>query len=550
MQCPTCGSTTAGTLDRCANCGTPTAAAPARDLGGATALDGPARPGGGEAFGERTVVVPGPGFGGQDGMPLSAPPAASPTTAASAASGPSANGFSVPSGPSGPAANGFSGPSGNGEGGGGDVPPPPVPAWASSEPAAADPESTAAWVFDPAESGEHQQAPPADPHPAEMKTIIAPSPAAAAAAQNWQDGAAENPAESIVPESWYAKPRRPDEQAEQSGPQQWQPQHTVADQGWGQQPPPPPGGFGQPGAGEQPTTMLDGGGLSPSAPGGFGQQQDFGQQPGFGQQQGFGQQPGFGQDAGFGHDPGFGGPGGGFGQQGYEQGGFDQGGFDQGGFGQQGFQGAPPSGSRKKKPGKPLLIGVGALVAAAAVAVTVVMWPTGGKGGASPNSSKSPVAQKSKLPADDAAREQAGALNAILNASADTKRTLVKGLGQSRKCEDLGAATDSFKLVAQRRQNQLKRTAALKVDKLANGEKLRSSLRDSLQASLDVDQALLTWATQSQKGCKGKPKPDAAHAPGRADAERRATSSKKSFVDLWNPVARKTGQPARHWTGV
>ncbi|MEV4255364.1 hypothetical protein AB0J52_19605, partial [Spirillospora sp. NPDC049652] len=144
MQCPTCGSTTAGTLDRCANCGTPTGAAAAPGPGG---TPGNADPG----FGDRTVVVPGPlvpgpggqpsggpggppaGFGGgQPPMPLSAPPAMAP----------------APS---------------DGLAGGGDVPPPPAPAWAASEPAggpaAGDPESTAAWVFDPAESGEHQSAP-------------------------------------------------------------------------------------------------------------------------------------------------------------------------------------------------------------------------------------------------------------------------------------------------------------------------------------------------------------------------------------------------------
>ncbi|RMI31582.1 hypothetical protein EBO15_42460, partial [Actinomadura harenae] len=469
------------------------------------------------------------GFGGgQPGMPLAAPP----TLAVSPAEG--------------------------------SVPPPPAPSWAASSPGGpaggGDPESTAGWVFDPAESGEHPQAAPADPHPSDMKTIIAPSPAAARA-QNWQDGAAEQPAESIVPESWYAKPRRPDEPSEPAGPQQWQPQpqsqpQTVADQGWGQQPPPPGGGF--PNGGDQATAMITPGAVSPTPggfgqqqPGGFGQQQGFGQDAGFGQQQGgfgqdagFGQQGNFGQDAGFGQQGGFGQPQqGGFGQQG-----FDQGGFDQGGYGQQGFQGGAPSGGGKKN--KPLLIGVGALVAAAVVAVAVVLWPSGGKSNAGPGASNSPVAQKNKISVDSAAKQQADALNQILNASADTKRTLVKGLGQSRKCADLASAVGSFHEVAQRRQNQLKHTAALKVDKLEHGEKLRSSLHDSLQASLDVDSALLTWATQSQHGCKGKPKPDANHAPGRADAERRATTSKKSFVELWNPVARKTGQPSRRWTGV
>ncbi|HEU5028586.1 MAG TPA: hypothetical protein VFV01_26985, partial [Spirillospora sp.] len=99
-------------------------------------------------------------------------------------------------------------------------------------------------------------------------------------------------------------------------------------------------------------------------------------------------------------------------------------------------------------------------------------------------------------------------------------------------------------------QNQLNRTRNLKVGQLTKGEQLRTSLAQALQASLQVDQLLLHWAQQSRAHCHGKPKPDAAHVPGRAQGERRATLAKQRFVALWNPVAKKTGQPVRSWQRV
>ncbi len=61
---------------------------------------------------------------------------------------------------------------------------------------------------------------------------------------------------------------------------------------------------------------------------------------------------------------------------------------------------------------------------------------------------------------------------------------------------------------------------------------------------------LLKWAQANQRNCRGKPKPSAAHVPGRAAQERRATTAKKQFVVLWNPVAQKTDQPKRSWKRV
>lgn len=200
---------------------------------------------------------------------------------------------------------------------------------------------------------------------------------------------------------------------------------------------------------------------------------------------------------------------------------------------------------------KPLLIGVAALVAVALVAVAFVAWPSGGKDDTSPKASKSssrPVAQKEKI--SDAEKQQAEAMSAVLDASVDARRVLAGALGRAGRCKDLPAAVQGFQNAVQRRQNQLNRTRNLKVGQLTKGEQLRTSLSQALQASLQVDQLLLQWAQRSRAHCHGKPRPDAAHVPGRAQGERRATLAKQRFVAVWNPVARKTGQPVRSWQRV
>ncbi|TDD63688.1 hypothetical protein E1298_43400 [Actinomadura rubrisoli] len=348
---------------------------------------------------------------------------------------------------------------------------------------------------------------------------------------------------SIVPESWFAQPRKPQE-PDAEATQMWTPQAQPGDQSWGA--PMHAAGGGPQGE----ATMLDGtvlDGATQMAPGpamGSGMPADQGTRLDFnagpGQNGLMGAPPmGAGGPMGAGMPPmGPGGPMGG--QAGPGDPAFP------------GYQHQPPARSGGGT-SKPLLIAVSALVAVAVAAVAFVVWPSGdgsdpGAKPAKPRPGNTKVAQTNQIPS--ASRQQAGAMNAVLNASVDTRRVLAGALGRARTCKDLPTAIQGFQTVAQRRQNQLRRTQSLKLDKLSNGERLRGSLRQALQASLEVDQALLLWAQRNQRKCKGKPRPDAAHAPGRAVSEQRATLAKRQFVVLWNPVAKRTGQPQRSWQRV
>ncbi|GAA2615933.1 hypothetical protein SMC26_09705 [Actinomadura fulvescens] len=495
MQCPTCGTNTPATLGRCSNCDARLPAGPLE-----TPLSAPVSADV-EAIGDKTMMVPPP-------TPAWAPPPAAP-------------GGLPPAPPS-------------------SLPPPPAPSDGPSPassggfPAAsgalppADPESTAAWTFDPDEDDDGP-VPGAGGAPAGFGAASSPSPPPPPPPSWAGNGAGpspygtEPPAESIVPDSWFAPARTPDEQqidANATMVVQGQPQDQTRFDGN--------------------ATMLDQGMPHPNAPFPSGMDPN-GMQPGsmHGGMQPGGMQPGGMQPGGFPANGGFQGPGGPMGPSGMP--------VDPAYGGQ-----APPRSSGGVS--KPLIITVAVLVVVALVTVGLVVWPDGEK--KNPPAAKPPATNApNKKVSDDkplpvATKQQAATVHALLNASADTRRVLTVAIGKTRKCEDLPAAMEGFQRVAQRRQNQLRRTAGLKLDRLKRGEQLRAALRQSFQGSLEADQALMAWAQQAQQGCDGTPKPDAAQAPGRAAAERKATLAKKQLVRLWNPIAKQAGHSQRRWNGV
>ncbi|KAB2347867.1 hypothetical protein [Actinomadura rudentiformis] len=501
-----------------------------------------------EVVGDKTMMVPPPtpawapsqdaALGGLPPAPPSTlPPPPSP---AEGLSTPSSGGFPASSGGFPASSGGFQAASGS------------LPASSGGFPAAsgslppADPESTAAWTFDPDDDLEDDPAPGSGPGtggaPAAFGAAPPPPPPSwAGAGAGPSPYGTEPPAESIVPDSWFAPARTPDEQPQgaaqspqQQATQQWAPQQPPAGDSWSmdatqvalpahQQQQPLDASATMMDQGRPQfdgnATMLDQGMPHPNAP--FSPGMDpHGMQP-------HGMQPG-----------GYPGPGGPMGPHGMPV--------------DPAYGGQPPPRSSGGV-SKALVITVAALVVVALVTVGLVMWPEGEK---KPPAAKPPATTApNKKVSDDkplpvATKQQAMAVHRLLNASAQTRRELAAAIGKTRKCEDLPAAMTGFQGVAQRRQNQLRRTNGLKLDKLSRGEQLRAALRQSFQGSLEVDQALMTWAQQAQQNCNGKPKPDATQAPGRAAAERKATLGKKQLVKLWNPIAKKTGHPQRRWNGV
>ncbi|WP_121437339.1 hypothetical protein [Actinomadura pelletieri] len=424
-------------------------------------------------------------------------------------------------------------------------PAPASPPVAPSSPAPADDlEDTAAWTFVPDEDDASGgfSAPNALPAPSAWSGAQPALPAAEPANAAPTGFGTEPPperTESIVPDSWFAKPRKPDAQdvdvpdadATQiaSGPLGFGDdlEQTRTDPGIPMGAPPPmnqapmglepggPGQFGPPQLGPGPTGPA-GPKMLPAPMG----QAPFGQGP-------TGQGPG--------------GPGA-----------FAPAPMGQGGPGGDLMPGGRPPGKSGGAPSKPLIAAAAALVTVAVGAVVFVVWPSGDDPSEKPGPRKTPanrpVAQGEPIPAGT--KEQAVALNAVLDDSVGTRRILAGAITRAGKCATLPQAIQGFQKVAQQRQDQLARTRRLQVNELAKGERIRASLTEALTASLQVDQVLLQWAQRNQRDCRGKPRPSAAQVPGRAAIERRATAAKKRFVVLWNPVAKETGQPPRSWRRV
>jgi hypothetical protein len=196
--------------------------------------------------------------------------------------------------------------------------------------------------------------------------------------------------------------------------------------------------------------------------------------------------------------------------------------------------GYPPG--EQNRASKPLIFAVAGLVVVALIAVAFVMWPNGG-GKSSGEPTPASVKSSSKA-TDPAARQQATAVNSLLNASAASRGELGRALVAAKKCNGLPTAINGMQRVAQQRQQQVTRARSLKVTALSNGSQLRDHLAKSMQLSLDVDRAYLSWAQRATRGCKGRPKADANYRRG-GQLSNQASASKQRFATLWAPVARE-----------
>lgn len=146
-------------------------------------------------------------------------------------------------------------------------------------------------------------------------------------------------------------------------------------------------------------------------------------------------------------------------------------------------------------------------------------------------------------------RAQANAINDLLNASAASRTQLGPALNAIETCGDLDAATTTLTQIVGQRDGQVRQGQALAVDGLPGGAQLRTLLVQALTYSLQADQSFAKWlATTKAAGCSGHATHDADYAAAQASSSG-ATTSKQSFVALWNPIARQYGLPTRTDTG-
>jgi hypothetical protein len=190
-------------------------------------------------------------------------------------------------------------------------------------------------------------------------------------------------------------------------------------------------------------------------------------------------------------------------------------------------------------------------VAAITVGATVPVSAAAGAGRRSPTgtadtvpgsgASATSIASGDPATANTQGRAQAVAIDSLLVSTVASRAALASALSALDACGDVNGALVAARRVTDQRVAQLDQAQRLRTDALANGEAIRNSLVESLSHSLDADRAYAAWAQNVVSvGC-GR---DANHDAGDA-ASQSAGVAKRTFVQLWNPVAVSFGLPVR-----
>ncbi|MFF5175214.1 hypothetical protein ACFY3U_21610 [Micromonospora sp. NPDC000089] len=139
------------------------------------------------------------------------------------------------------------------------------------------------------------------------------------------------------------------------------------------------------------------------------------------------------------------------------------------------------------------------------------------------------------------AREQAGAVDAVLAESAASRVHLGGAIADVGECRNLTASIAALHRVARERGAQRDRAAGLTVDALPDGAAMRSQLVAALDRSGAADEAYADWAQRSlDRACVQ----DANWTRGN-DLSVQAQAAKTQFLARWNPTAARYGLPAR-----
>lgn len=145
---------------------------------------------------------------------------------------------------------------------------------------------------------------------------------------------------------------------------------------------------------------------------------------------------------------------------------------------------------------------------------------------------------------------QAQAIDELLNASEKTRKKLSTAVNRIASCEKTDTSFQALQEASEERQTQSMLVApaggvALEVDALPNGEKLRLRLYEALNASYTASVHYTLWARwYIYTGCQETNNSEPSYRSAVTYSEE-ATRHKKSFVKMWNPIAREHGLRAR-----
>jgi hypothetical protein len=228
----------------------------------------------------------------------------------------------------------------------------------------------------------------------------------------------------------------------------------------------------------------------------------------------------------------------------------------------------PPPGGTTPRQGRPhrsrwpLVIGVVALLVAGGAAAVFIVQPFHHSQAAAGSPRTSPAAPRQSLsasatatpssasatPSSQSAQQAAASLAGLLAQSVTDRSSTVNAVKSVGECgPTLSQDPQVLESAAASRQRLLSQLASLSGRSALSGQMLQA-LTGAWLASATADRDFAQWAQDElSQGCTQNDQADpnfrAAKAP---DAQ--ATTDKKAFVNLWNPIATQYGLTSYHWT--
>ncbi|MCX5603686.1 hypothetical protein OOK29_36670 [Streptomyces phaeochromogenes] len=197
----------------------------------------------------------------------------------------------------------------------------------------------------------------------------------------------------------------------------------------------------------------------------------------------------------------------------------------------------------------PVIAAVGVGIAVLGIGAGALLSGGGGDDGDDNKTvaATAPATDDSASASADPAKDQAVALDKLLADSGDSRDSVVKAVGNVRKCADLGQAATDLRNAAKQRDGLVTSLADLSVDKLPNHAQLTAALNSAWKASSAADTHYAAWADQTagKKGCrKGQARNTGQTAAGNRESGT-ATMQKAKAAKLWNSIAQTYGLTER-----
>ncbi len=215
----------------------------------------------------------------------------------------------------------------------------------------------------------------------------------------------------------------------------------------------------------------------------------------------------------------------------------------------------PPQG-RRHRSRWPWVAGAVALLAAGGAAATVFLGHSSHNRHAAAGTSRTaaPVAEQSvsasatPTPSSPSAQQPAAeGLSGLLAQSVTDRSSIVNAASSVSRCGPaLSQDPQVFESAAAARQRLLSQLASLPGRSPLSGQMLQA-LTGAWQASATADQDFARWAQDElSQGCTHNDQADPSFQAA-AGPDRQATTGKKAFVNLWNPMATQYGLPSYRW---